>query len=91
MGGWKLSPMGEPRREHRAATGRRVVCLSKGRISNNVDQIPYRGIETVSETGLEEFRITGPRLDFGIRSTFEIRLLACAAGSLLQTLSMRAC
>ena len=43
-GGWKLSLWGS--HDHRdivAATGRRVVCLNKGRISNNVTQIPYCG------------------------------------------------
>ena len=77
--GWKHSL----RRSHDqgivAATGRRVFCLNKGRFSNNVTQIPYRGIQTVSETGPEEVRITRTRLDFGIMNTFEIRPLACAA------------
>ena len=62
-----------------AATGRRVFCLNKGRISNNVTQIPYRDIQPVSETGPEEVRITRTRLDFGIMNTFEIRPLACPA------------
>ena len=77
--GWKHSL----RRSHDqgivAATGRRVFCLNKGRFSNNVTQIPCRGIQTVSETGPEEVRITRTRLDFGIWNTFEIRPLACAA------------
>ena len=77
--GWKHSL----RRSHDqgivAATGRRVFCLNKGRFSNNVTQIPYRGIQTVSETRPEEVRITRTRLDFGIMNTFEIRPLACAA------------
>ena len=42
-GGWKLSLWGSHDRDIVAATGRRVVCLNKGRISNNVAQIPYRG------------------------------------------------
>ena len=77
--GWKHSL----RRGHDqgivAATGRHVVYLNKGRFSNNVTQIPYRGIQTVSETGPEEVRITRTRLDFGIMNTFEIRPLAGAA------------
>ena len=62
-----------------AAAGRRVFCLNKGRFSNNLTQIPCRGIQTVSETGPEEIRITRTRLDFGIMNTLEIRPLACAA------------
>ena len=35
------------------ATGRRSVCLNKGRFSNNVAQIPYRGIAVA--TGRRSF------------------------------------